>query len=270
MPDINYMKQLAEKLEKNELPILKDEDRFEFACDQCGKCCRDRSDIILNPLDIFHLTIATGKSCREVVDKYGECYLGPSSHLPLVRLKYREEPDGHTTCRFLGRKDGKFICRVHAYKPGVCRTYPLGKITAASKDGDAVLAPSYFLQDEDDANCAGLRRAHREHITQKVIDWVGGSEQKRVSNLYGEIFSEFTKDYGKLFDKHKRFERLDMSSQATLIGAIGKMLYLEYDDCKTDEEFLSRFRFFMGLAKELCEQVIKDPKYFYKIVEQAG
>lgn len=270
MPDVNYMMQLAEKFQNNELKILGDEERFEFACDQCGKCCRDREDILLNPLDIFHLTLATGKTSREIVNKYGECYLGPSSHLPLVRLKYREDLDGHTTCYFLGRRDGKFFCRVHEYKPGVCRTYPLGKITAASKDGDPVLAPSYFLQDEGDVPCAGLRRAHKEHVTQKVIDWVGGPERKRVSNVYGDIFSEFTKQYGLFFDKSKKFERLDNASKAILVGALGKMLYLEYDDCKTDDEFLKRFRFMMELAKELCVQVQKDPKYLLKLAEKAS
>lgn len=271
MPDVNYMKQLAEQFEKGELKILGDEEHFEFACDQCGKCCRNRSDIILNPLDIFHLTLATGKTCKEVVDKYGECYLGPSSHLPLVRLRYREELDGQTTCYFLGRRDGKFFCRVHEHKPGVCRTYPLGKITAAAKDGgDPLLAPSFFLQEEDGTYCAGLKRAHAEHINQKVIDWVGGPERKRVSNIYGDIFSEFTKAYGKLFDKHKRFKRMDKVSQSVLVGALGKMLYLEYDDCKTDDEFLERFRFMMELAKEMCQQVQQDPKYIIKLMQKAG
>ena len=36
MPDVNYMKQLAEQFEKGELKILGDEEHFEFACDQCG------------------------------------------------------------------------------------------------------------------------------------------------------------------------------------------------------------------------------------------
>ena len=184
MPDVNYMKQLAEQFEKGELKILGDEEHFEFACDQCGKCCRNRSDIILNPLDIFHLKLATGKTCKEVVDKYGECYLGPSSHLPLVRLRYREELDGQTTCYFLGRRDGKFFCRVHEHKPGVCRTYPLGKITAAAKDGgDPLLAPSFFLQEEDGTYCAGLKRAHAEHVKRSLIGWADRSARESAISM---------------------------------------------------------------------------------------
>ena len=99
---------------------------------------------------------------------------------------------------------------------------------------------------------------------------MGGPERKRVSNIYGDIFSEFTKAYGKFFDKHKRFERMDKVSQSVLVGALGKMLYLEYDDCKTDDEFLERFRFMMELAKEMCQQVQQDPKYIIKLMQKAG
>lgn len=44
MPDVEYMKRLAERFERGEVPFLEANDKFEFACDQCGKCCRDRSD----------------------------------------------------------------------------------------------------------------------------------------------------------------------------------------------------------------------------------
>jgi len=54
------------------------------------------------------------------------------------------------------------------------------------------------------------------------------------------------------------------------VGALGKMLYLEYDDCKTDDEFLERFRFMMELAKEMCQQVQQDPKYIIKLMQKAG
>ena len=31
------------------------DDTFRFHCDQCGKCCIDREDILLNPKDVFNI-----------------------------------------------------------------------------------------------------------------------------------------------------------------------------------------------------------------------
>lgn len=33
--------------------IVELEDRFEFHCTQCGKCCTNREDILLTPRDLF-------------------------------------------------------------------------------------------------------------------------------------------------------------------------------------------------------------------------
>ena len=32
------------------------DDTFKFHCDQCGKCCTHREDIILSPMDVFRLS----------------------------------------------------------------------------------------------------------------------------------------------------------------------------------------------------------------------
>ena len=29
------------------------DDTFKFHCDQCGKCCTHRDDIILSPMDVY-------------------------------------------------------------------------------------------------------------------------------------------------------------------------------------------------------------------------
>ena len=51
----NFKLVIAEQYEKGELPVLGRKDTFEFACVQCGECCRNRQDILLNPFDIFRL-----------------------------------------------------------------------------------------------------------------------------------------------------------------------------------------------------------------------
>ncbi len=263
MAEIEYMKRLAEKFERGEIPFLEEEDEFVFACDQCGQCCRNRSDILLTPLDIFHLSQALGKTPVEIVHKYGDCYVGDNSHLPVVRLKYREELDGQTTCYFLGRRDGKFICRVHEKKPGVCRTFPLGKMQAYKVDDktQGTNGVKYFAQEYDpNANCVGAHRARREGITQKVVDWVGGHEKKRVSDRYSELFNEFIEKYHKVMKLERLKRRAHPVVVEALFGLIGNLLYFNYQDCLDDDAFLVRLEENYSKILELTEKVCTDPE----------
>ena len=271
MADIEYMKKLAEQFVKGEIPFLEENDKFEFACDQCGKCCRNRGDILLSPLDIYHLSIAKGMTGREILAKYGDRYIGDHSKLPVVRLKYRQEADGQTTCYFLGRKDGRFFCRVHEHKPTVCRTYPLGKMQSMKKDEvpEGPVYPKYFLQEEDPhGDCTGIRRAHREHITQTVVDWVGGSYKKSVSDRYSVIFNEFTQAYHKEFD-YSRFEkRANPVVFNIFFGMLENAMYGDYDDCKDDEEFLQKLQFNLAMCLELVKRTNKNPRFLLDVIER--
>lgn len=79
----------------------------------------------MSPFDLYNLVQATGKDVETILEKYTDMFVGKNSHVPIVRLRYRQELDGTTTCYFLGRKDGKAYCRVQSHKPTVCRIYPL-------------------------------------------------------------------------------------------------------------------------------------------------
>ena len=65
------------------------DESFQFHCNQCGKCCINREDILLNPKDLYNIAKHLGLTPEDVVEKYGETYLGGSSRLPIVRLKPR-------------------------------------------------------------------------------------------------------------------------------------------------------------------------------------
>ena len=82
------LEKLKEKLSKGELEFLTEYSEFEFACDQCGHCCRNRDDILLTPYDIYNLVKATGKTVDEILKKYGNLYIGDGSRLPIVQLRY--------------------------------------------------------------------------------------------------------------------------------------------------------------------------------------
>lgn len=271
MADIEYMKKLAEKFAKGEIPFLEDKDQFEFACDQCGRCCRNRSDILLSPLDVYHLTKAKGMTGQEILAKYGDRYIGEHSKLPVVRLKYRQELDGQTTCYFLGRKDGKCFCRVHEYKPTVCRTYPLGKMQSAKKDAspEEPVYPKYFLQEEDPhSDCIGIKRAHREHVKQTVVDWVGGPRAKAVADRYSVIFNEFTQKYHQVFDYEKFEKNADPVSFKVFFGTLEVAMYADYAGCPNDCDFLQKLQYNLDMCIELAKQTNRNPRYVLDVMER--
>ena len=270
MPDIEYMKKLAEKLEKGEIKFLDENDEFVFACDQCGKCCRNRGDILLSPLDLYNLVWATGKDVMEIIDRYGDCYIGDSSNMPVVRLRFRQEWDGTSTCFFLGRKDGKFYCRVHEHKPGVCRTSQLGKVGVYEMEcaEPSVKAPRYFLQDGAPAGaCVGFDRAKREHITQRVTDWVGGAERKQISDKYSQIFHAFAVEFGKRLDPVKLCKVPMLYSSYYVF--VSWLMYSDYDFTVEPAQFLAKMEVNMQQILDLTDLVMKNPDKFLALSKDA-
>lgn len=72
---------------------------FAFSCDRCGRCCREREDVLLNPADLFRIAKFLNQTPSQVVEHYCECCIGPDSGLPLIRLKPKAY---RNTCPFLG------------------------------------------------------------------------------------------------------------------------------------------------------------------------
>lgn len=90
-------------------------------CAGCSDCCQGMEDtVVLDPLDIYRLTTGLEKSFGELLDH--AFTLGVVDGLVLPRLKI----DGNQgRCVFLNEK-GR--CRIHPYRPGICRLFPLGRI----------------------------------------------------------------------------------------------------------------------------------------------
>jgi uncharacterized protein len=110
------------------------EEHFRFHCNQCGKCCINREDILLNPKDLYNISKELGLAPQDTVAQYCEVYLGENSRIPVVRLKPR---GSIKRCPLL--KDRK--CSVHKAKPTVCALFPLGrsiKLEAGKSDPDAI------------------------------------------------------------------------------------------------------------------------------------
>lgn len=114
-------------MERNRLGL---DDRFRFACDTCGGCCREQEDLLLNPYDIFRMAKHLEITPDEWIDLYGRCHIGSDSRVPIIRIKLIGEAK---RCPFL--KDGR--CSLHQIKPDVCAMYPLGRAVCfpQSKNG---------------------------------------------------------------------------------------------------------------------------------------
>ena len=52
------------------------DEEFKFHCIECGKCCINREDILLNPRDIYNMSKELGISPEEMTKKYCEVYVG--------------------------------------------------------------------------------------------------------------------------------------------------------------------------------------------------
>ena len=78
------MEEIMNAIEHNKLTA---DDPFRFHCTQCGKCCINREDILLTPLDLFRIANELKLSLKEFIGQYCELYIGLDSHFPLIRLK---------------------------------------------------------------------------------------------------------------------------------------------------------------------------------------
>lgn len=107
------------------------QDDYPFECKKCGKCCKNRNDVLLNGRDVWNLARFLNITSEEFISKYCTVYIGKSSRLPVVTLR----PVGQALfCPFLHNN----LCSVQEAKPTVCALFPLGRIihNDALEDGD--------------------------------------------------------------------------------------------------------------------------------------
>ncbi len=90
-------------------------------CEGCSACCQGMGDsIVLDPLDVHRLVTGTGRSFQELLTDAIELSVIDGVILPHLRMSGAEE-----SCVFLN-DEGR--CRVHAFRPGICRMFPLGRV----------------------------------------------------------------------------------------------------------------------------------------------
>jgi len=215
--------------------ILKSKDRFQFSCSCCGNCCRNREDILLSTYDIIRICKELNISVKQLIDKYGELYIGHTSKLPLIRLK----PQGiYRSCPFLFNNK----CLIQKCKPSVCALYPLGRVVEQGKE-----KVQYFLQD-----------THCQPNTQTFTlnEWL----DKSIELESEKCFICWTKLTGTLSEFSR--EVVKQSSKETkeqLYTLMCDIMYGEYDaDSDYVKQIEKRYKSaldFVGEAKKLLEDM---------------
>jgi len=150
------------------LPKLGLDDTFEFTCRACGKCCKNREDILLTPYDLYRIAGYFGRKPHEIIERYCEVYEGGSSHFPVVRVV---PVPPNNSCPFLWNRR----CSVHDKKPAVCRVYPLARIFTDSGESQ------YYF------NGAGCNHEPAPHTVRDWIADISTEESEKAGQLWRDV-----------------------------------------------------------------------------------
>ena len=225
------------------------DDTFKFHCDQCGKCCTHREDIILSPMDIFKMAKELKMTPVEFYHEYCVFNIGEHTRMPIVRLA-SEGKDTH--CVLL--KNHR--CSVHKVKPAVCAMFPLGRYMSFEKDdynAEAIDTSKvkYLLQPPE---CGD------ESETHTVREWLSGFDIK----LEDEAFVQWQKAISRFSNKFKELEKKqDMLTMMEIWFVVRVSLYLQYD---TSMDFLPQFNYNVENLLKLLDDIPK----LKRMVRHAG
>ena len=119
-------------------------------CKGCSTCCQGMgSSIILDPLDIYRLLINLDYTFEDLLIDKIELNIQDGIIIPNLKMTELSEK-----CSFLN-SEGR--CGIHAFRPGICRLFPLGRYYENYKF-------KYFLQ---------VHECKKENKTKiKVKKWI--------------------------------------------------------------------------------------------------
>lgn len=121
-------------------------------CVGCHDCCTGMGDtILLDPYDVWNLKKVTGLTMQELLES-GKAALTVSGGLVLPHIQMDSKTDA---CPFLN-VEGR--CSIHAFRPGMCRLFPLGRNYENEK-------MNYILLTDE------CKKKNRSKI--KVSQWIG-------------------------------------------------------------------------------------------------
>ena len=223
---------------------LKPGEPFRFRCLQCGSCCRNREDILLNPYDLHRISKELNLSPAEVLGRYCITYIGESSRFSCVLLRPKGD---RKICPLL--KKGR--CSVHRNKPTVCALFPLGRGVMMEKDSETGLSePSKIIYFRQNVSC-GAR--DEEHTVQEWLE----EFNLRESEMW---FLEWSREITKIFLLIQKIARIATEEAMNyLFQTILIKIYLDYPEgIDVGPQFLEIFRENAAMVGQFLNRALEE------------
>ena len=201
---------------------LGSDDTFRFHCTECGKCCKQREDILLTPYDLNRIARYLNIEVGQVIQEYCVWYVGKSSRLPVVAMDMQ---GAEQKCPFLERRK----CKIHAAKPTVCALFPLGRVgTSTNYSIRYILQPVHCGTDEDEHTIrewlAGYGLEESEEwfrawqktiipLSQRINGYADGLSDRMI-NMIGEgllnvLYVHYNNDQDFMEQFHENVQKAD-------------------------------------------------------------
>ncbi len=218
----NFQEYIAENFDNMLIGL---DDTFTFNCEQCGKCCTEREDIMLSAQDMYRMSKKLDMTPQKFYETYCESYVGHSSNMIVVRLK----PRGYIKrCPLL--KDRK--CMVHDVKPAVCAMFPIGRAVRMEKLKDGSTLEVTYADVQYITNSVHCGNGMVKHA---VREWLNAFNIP----LEDEFFIKWQNTIIKLSNiLTYAVEKLPEEAVSPIWNVVFMALYLHYD---TSKEFMPQF-----------------------------
>ena len=180
-------------------------------CQGCASCCSGMGEsLVLDPLDVWNLKKQLKKTFEELMQMAVDLNVVDGIILPNIRMTGEDEK-----CAFLN-PEGR--CSVHAFRPGICRLFPLGRIY---EDGGF----KYFLQVHE---CPEPNKSK-----VRVRQWIGIDHIKEYE-AFVSAWHYFLKDIENLIQTAE-----DESQIRTLNMYLLRLFFVQ--DYDAHEDFYGQF-----------------------------
>ncbi len=199
-------------------------------CKDCHKCCTGMgSSVVLDPYDMWRLKIGLHKTMQELLGEgLLELHVVDGCILPNLAMTTGTEE----ACGFL---DENGRCSIHAYRPGICRLFPLGRYYDS---GDF----RFFLQTGE---CPEQNRSK-----VKVSKWIDTPGQNRNHDF-------LCKWHYLLNDVERAVQGQEDSEHAKNLNmTLLTLFYME--ECENEEEFYREFEEKVNLFQNHMKRIIRN------------
>lgn len=190
-------------------------------CQGCSDCCRGMgTSVILDPLDVHRLCVNLEESVESLMRNYLQLNLVDRVILPNLSMAGETE-----SCGFL-TEEGR--CRIHSFRPGICRLFPLGRFYEDR-------SYRYFLQ---------IHECKQEPKAKvKVRKWIDTQDFK--------TYEKFVADWHYLLKDLQALEQKKQNPELPKKISLYVLQNFYLKPYKKEEDFYEQFYQRMEKAKEI-------------------